>query len=100
MPLLEDVPAVFQTDLARLETLPSEALRAEMRASVRPENVTRYETLKTIRAERALTEAEHQEWEAWRFAADSLMLRKAYAALLLKWRGERIPTLAALDSDN
>jgi hypothetical protein len=28
--------------------------------------------------------------------ADRLMFRKAYAAVLLKWRGERIPTLAEL----
>ena len=99
-PLFEDIPAAFQADLAHLETLSNEALCAQMRTSVSPENVARYETLKAIRAERALTEAEHQEWEALRFAADSLMFCKAYAALLLKWRGERIPTLAEFDIDN
>ena len=99
-PLLEDVPAAFQADLAHLETLSNEALRAQVRASVSPENVARYETLKPIRVERPLTEAEHQEYEALRFEADSLMFRKAYAALLLKWRGERIPTVAELDSDH
>jgi len=62
-PLLEDVPAAFQADLARLETLPSEALHEQMRAVLRPENVTRYETLQAIWAERQLTEVEQQEWE-------------------------------------
>jgi hypothetical protein len=57
-PLLEDVPAAFQADLARLETLPSEALHEQMRAVLRPENVTRYETLQAIWAERQLTEVE------------------------------------------
>ena len=99
-PLFEDVPAAFQADLAHLETLSSEALRAQMRAIVRSENVTRYETLKAIRAERPLTRAEHREWETLCFEADSLIFRKAYAALLLKWRGERIPTLAELDTDH
>ena len=97
-PLLEDVPPAFQADLARLETLPSEALRAQMRAILPPENVTRYETLKATRAERSLHEREHQEWETLRFEADRLMFRKAYAALLLKWRGEHVPTLAELDT--
>ena len=70
LPLLEDVPATFQADLAHLETL------------------------QAIRAERRLTEAEQQEWESLRLEADGLMFRKAYAAVLLKWRGERLPTLA------
>lgn len=97
-PLLEDVPPAFQTALSHLETLPSEALRAQMQETLSPENVARYETLKAIRAERPLTVAEQQEWETLRFAADGLMFRKAYAALLLKWRGERIPTLAELEA--
>lgn len=97
-PLLEDVPAAFQADLARLESLPSEALHEHMRAVLRPENVTRYETLQGIRAERRLTEAEQQEWESLRFEADALMFRKAYAAVLLKWRGERIPTMVELET--
>ncbi len=97
-PLLEDVPPAFQTELSHLETLPSEALRAQMWETLNPENVARYETLKAIRAERPLTVAEQQEWETLRFAADGLMFRKAYAALLLKWRGERIPTLAEFEA--
>jgi hypothetical protein len=97
-PLLEDVPAAFQADLAHLETLPSEALHEQMRALLRPENVTCYETLQAIRAERGLTKAEQQQWESLRLEADRLMFRKAYAAVLLKWRGERIPTLAELEA--
>jgi hypothetical protein len=96
-PLLEDVPAAFQADLACLETLPSEALHDQLRTTLRPENVIRYETLQAIRSERRLIEAEQQEWESLRFEADCLMFRKAYAAVLLKWRGEHIPTLAELE---
>jgi hypothetical protein len=97
-PLLEDVPAAFQADLVHLETLPSEALHEQMRALLRPENVTRYETLQAIRAERQLAEVEQQEWESLRLEADRVMFRKAYAAVLLKWRGERIPILAGLET--
>jgi hypothetical protein len=92
-PLLEDVPAAFQADLAHLETLPSDALREQTRAVLRPENVTCYETLQGIRAERQFTEVEQQEWETLRLEADRLMFCKAYAGVLLKWRGGRIPTL-------
>ena len=99
-PLLEDVPAAFQADLARLETLPSEALHEQLRTVLRPENVTRYETLQAIQAERRLIEPEQQEWESLRLEADRLMFRKAYAAVLLKWRGERIPTLAELETQS
>jgi hypothetical protein len=95
-PLLEDVPAAFHADLARLETLPSEALHEQMRAVLRPENITRYETLQAIRTERRFLESEQQEWESLRFEADRLMFRKAYAAVLLKWRGERVPSSAEL----
>jgi hypothetical protein len=63
-----------------------------------PENVTRYEALKATRAERCLTDTEQQEWETLRIEADRLMFRKAYAALLLKWRGEHVPTLAELET--
>ena len=84
--------------MARLETLASEALHEQMRAVLRPENITRYETLQAILAERRLTEAEQQEWERLRLEANGLMFRKAYAAVLLKWRGERFPTLAELET--
>ena len=93
-PLLEDVPAAFQADLAHLETLPNEALHEQLRALLPPEHVTRDETLQAIRAERQLTEVEQQEWESLRLEADRVMFRKAYAAVLLKWRGERLPTVA------
>jgi hypothetical protein len=86
--------------LAHLETLPSAALHEQMRAVLRPENVARYETLQAIRAERRLTEEEQQEWESLRLEADGLMFRKAYAAVLLKWRGERILTLAELETQH
>jgi len=97
-PLLEDVPPAFQAALSHLETLSSEALRAQMQETLSAENVARYETLKASRAKRPLTVAEQQEWETIRFAADSLMFRRAYAALLLKWRGEHIPTLAEFEA--
>jgi len=99
-PLLEDVPAAFQADLAHLETLPKEALHEQMWALLGPESITRYEILQVILAERRFTKAEQQEWENLRLEADLLMFRKAYAVVLLKWRGERIPTVAELETQH
>ncbi len=95
-PLLEEVPPAFQSALAQLETLPHEALRAQMHAMIPASHVARYEALQALRTERALTAREHQEWEALQQEADRLMFCKAYAAVLLKWRGECIPSLAEL----
>jgi hypothetical protein len=95
-PLLEDVPPAFHPALARLETLPSETLRAQVHAIIPTGNVARYEALQALRTERSFTEDERQEWEALQQEADCLMFCKAYAAVLLKWRGERIPLVAEL----
>lgn len=95
-PLLEDVPLAFQADLAPLEMLSNEALRAQVQALVPIANVARYEALQALRAKRSLTVPEHQEWDALQQEADRLMFCKAYAAVLLKWRGERIPSVAEL----
>jgi len=50
-------------------------------------------------ATKTLDTAGEKELAHLRTEADQLMFRKAYAALLLKWRGERIPSLAELDSE-
>lgn len=98
-PLLEDVPAVYRDDLAALETLPTETLRQHLRAEVDSATLTRYDALLAANASGKLDEARQQKLANLRAEADRLMFRKAYAALLLKWRGERIPTLAELEAE-
>jgi hypothetical protein len=46
--------------------------------------------------EGGLTLEERQELTDFRLAADCLMLRKAYAWSVLRWRGHRIPPLKEL----
>jgi len=43
-----------------------------------------------------LTQAERERLASLQHAADRVMLRKARAAVLLRFRGQRIPTLAEL----
>ncbi len=97
-PLLEDVPPAFRDDLASLESLPTAALRQQLRATVDSGQLARYDVLLDANAADMLDAAGRQELAALRAYADRVMFRKAYAALLLKWRGERIPTLAEVET--
>jgi hypothetical protein len=45
-----------------------------------------------------LTEREQQVLSELRATIDRVMLRRAYAYLLLKWRGHRVPSLSELES--
>jgi hypothetical protein len=90
-PGLEDIPAEFQADLAGLDRLEDDDLFsiAAMRQS--SQEFGRYEMLldRDVR-----TNAEQEELEGLRFEADLLMLRKAHAAALLRWRGRTVPLAA------
>ena len=46
-----------------------------------------------------LLPAEHEELAALRLAADGLMLRKAYAWAVLRWRGQPMPNLEELPTE-
>ncbi len=97
-PLLEDVPAAFHDKLAELEKLSSAQLRQQVYEKFDPTAIPRYDALLNANAARELTSQEQEELRQLREAADLLMFRKAYAAVLLKWRGEHVPTLAELQS--
>lgn len=97
-PLLDDLPAEFQADLAQLEAWPNEQLREQMYAALDDEAEDRRDYLLAQKALGILTEQEIIELDTFSKTAKLLMFRKAYAALLLKWRGERIPTLTELEA--
>ena len=99
-PGLEDVPSAFRASLVQLETRSTSDLWQEMQATLPAPQVARYDALLLQHAAGILNEAGEQELAQRRAEADQLMFRKAYAALLLKWRGERIPSLAELDSES
>jgi hypothetical protein len=98
-PLLEDVPEAFRNDLARLETLSNEELWQHLREELPASQIARYDQLLAANTSGALDEAGRGELAQLRRAADSVMFRKAYAALLLRWRGERVPSLAELEAE-
>lgn len=97
-PLLDELPATFQPLLAQLESWSSEALRHQLYTTVDDERLERYDELLERNARGTLSTEEQQELSALRRQNDLLMFQKAYAALLLKWRGEHVPTLAELEA--
>ncbi len=98
-PLLEDVPPAFREDLAILETLSTAELWEQLRTRAAPEHLARYDALLADNAAGKLDAAGREELAALRMEADRIMFRKAYAALLLKWRGQCIPSSDDLDRE-
>jgi hypothetical protein len=87
----ETAPSEFQEDLALLDRLHDEALWQIARSHKAEVNMDRHQELLDKNAGGTLTEAEHAELVQTRTEADRFMLRKAYAAALLRWRGHKLP---------
>lgn len=95
-PLLDDLPAEMRQELAPLETLSDEALWTVARSHTGSQDHERYVELLHQERAGALTVAEAAEFEQLYQATNVRMLRKAYACLLLKWRGYALPSPTAL----
>lgn len=95
-PSTDHASAELQPALLEMQQLENSQLQAVAQSQVQPEQHNRHLTLLTQNAESTLTLEEQQELASLRQAADQLMLRKAYAWSILRWRGQRIPALEAL----
>jgi hypothetical protein len=90
-PSWDDVPAEFQTDLAVLDRLDDDSLWQIARSKQSDDDMMRYQALLDKNADEATSEPERVELTQLRVEADRLMLRKAHAAALLRWRGHQLP---------
>jgi len=97
-PLLESVPQFYHAQLADLEALSSTELRVHVQEQMSTETIERYDYLLERNSAGILNAQEKEELDALRTQADLLMYRKAYAALILKWRGEYLPSPVALQA--
>lgn len=91
-PAWDDVPEEFQADLAALDKLDDNTLWQIVRSRKTAADMERYNILLESNSSGTLTEAERLELMALRREADLFMLRKAQAAVLLRWRGHSVPT--------
>ena len=92
-PSVDDAPLEMQADLLAIQQLAVDDLREIAQSQLPPAHQQRHLELLKKRQTASLTPAENQELTNLRLAADRLMLRKAYAWSVLRWRGQRIPAL-------
>jgi len=97
-PLLDMIPARYRGDLRRMEKLSDDKLWAIARSRVDEKSQRRHQRLLKKNSAGTLTQDERKALIELRLAADGIMLRKAYAFLLLKLRGYRLPSLHELES--
>lgn len=95
-PSVDNASAEMQPDLLKMQSLSIEELLEIANAKVEASQHERHIELLEKNQEGSLTSEERQELTDLRLVADLLMLRKAYAWSVLRWRTHRIPPLKEL----
>lgn len=96
LPPLEGLPEEIMEKLTALEVYDDEALGCVLGEAVPVEVQQELSNLLAQQQSTALTEAERRRLTTLQGQADLVMLRKARAAVLLRFRGKRLPTLTEL----
>ena len=96
LPDISDLPEAVVKDLLLLEKLSDAALKQVMLETVDANTQKDLSTLLEKNREGTLTESEQERLNALQREADKVMFRKARVAVLLRFRGKRVPTLAEL----
>jgi hypothetical protein len=97
-PSTDNAPPELQPELLEMQTLSINDLQIIAQSQIDPLQQKRHNELLRQNAENQIAAAERQELSNLRQAADCLMLRKAYAWSILRWRGARIPALEELSA--
>ena len=95
-PSVATMPAEMQGDLLGFQGIPLDELRRIASSQMSPAQQARHQWLLDKNSDGSLTPAEQVELAELRTLADRLMLRKAYAWAVLRWRGQPIPLLDEL----
>jgi hypothetical protein len=96
LPPLDRLPSELVEDLVELESLDDESLRQVMVSKIPTAQQRELDCLLRKNQAGTLTEQERQKLDRFQREADRVMLRKARAAVLLRFRGHRLPTLEEL----
>ena len=94
LPPLESLPLSIRKELEKLELLNDKALREVIKESASTAFQSRLSNLLSKHQFSELSAADRKRLTSLQTQADLLMLRKARAAVLLRFRGKRVPTLA------
>ena len=95
-PSVDNAPLEIQAELLQLQTLDTEQLLTIAQTEIDPDQHHRCVELLEKYQDEKLTPEERRELAELRQTADRLMLRKAYAWSVLRWKGHRIPALKDL----
>jgi hypothetical protein len=97
LPSLEGLPPDVVQHLVVLESLDDQALWRVMCETVSPAQQQRLHNLLVRHQAGRLTVSQRAQLDSLQQQADLVMLRKARAAVLLRFRGKRVPTVSELD---
>jgi hypothetical protein len=97
LPPLEGLPPELMDALIELEKLDDQALWRVMAETVPLQTQRQIEEFLQRINSGSISEIEREQLASLQQQADLVMLRKARAANLLRFRGKRVPTLAELD---
>ena len=95
-PSVATMPVEMQDELLEFQNMPLHELQPIAASQMSPAQQARHQQLLEENAAGLLTPAERDELAALRTVADRLMLRKAYAWAVLRWRGQAVPALDEL----
>lgn len=95
-PLPDDLPTSARSALQALEGLSDDELQHRMRSTMPQDQYERLTELREQRRDGTLNADDQAELDQLLEAADTLTLEKAYAAVLLKWRGQQLPPVSSL----
>lgn len=90
-PLLAELPDAMQSELAVLNELPHEQLWQIAQSTFEHKQQTEYAQLREKQLVHPLTSKEQKRLDELFQAANRHMLRKSYAAVLLKFREQALP---------
>ncbi|MDM8532693.1 hypothetical protein QUF63_16145 [Anaerolineales bacterium HSG25] len=96
LPSLEGLSVELKQALIQLESLDNQALRKVLLKTILPEHQQELELLLQQNKQHALNQTEQDRLSFLQNMVDKIMLQKARAAVLLRFRGQRLPTLAEL----
>lgn len=92
-PMSDDLPAELQAEVEALAQLSDEELWNVARLTFPVADSHRYDELLERNSAGALSPTEREQLKELRLASEKLMVRKAQAYALLKWRGHVLPPL-------
>ncbi|MBI3921573.1 MAG: hypothetical protein HY318_09165 [Armatimonadetes bacterium] len=91
-PAVDDAPEYLRADLKALEQLSNEELRRLAESHMEPAKQRKLDRLTEKRDNRSLTEPDRATLDLLQDEGQRLTVLKAHAWVLLKWRGEPVPS--------